>query len=126
MANITFSIEDDVLAKAKGFAAKHAVSLNSLIAAYLSSIGQKNTAGEKSKNDEVLLAYSLGKISLMTAAQKLQVNDPGVVFALLRASGYPFPKLSDDVIDRQVDANIDFFRKALKADKPKAKKTARP
>ena len=121
MANITFSFDQDALAKAKSFAAKHAVSLNSLVAAYLDSLAGKNTAGELSRNEQVLMAYSLGKISLMAAMQDLHVNDPGIVFALLKSSGYPFPKLSDDFIRRQVEGNIDFFRAAVGAEKPGAK-----
>jgi hypothetical protein len=65
------------------------------------------------ENGDILLAYSTGRISLITVATALNV-DPRGVFTLMRAAGLPFPALDEEMITGQSQACLDFFREALK------------
>jgi hypothetical protein len=112
VANITFSVEDSALASAKAYASERSITLNKLVNAYLKSLGTAQPRQAVSKADQVLLDYSLGRKSSLEAAEDLGVSDAGHVLALMRRAGLPMPQLADEVVQRQVAENLDFFKQA--------------
>jgi hypothetical protein len=128
MPNITFSVEESALANAKAYASERSITLNKLINAYLKSLGQSQPRRSISKADQVLLDYSLGRKSLLEAAESLGVQDGGYVLALMRRAGLPMPQLSEDLVKQQVAESLEFFIKARSKGSAKVRKTkgARP
>jgi hypothetical protein len=123
MPNITFSVEDSALANAKAYASERSTTLNKLVNAYLKSLAQSQPRRSVSKADEVLLDYSLGRKSLLEAAESLGVPDAGHVLALMRRTGLPMPQLPEDMVQQQVKESLPFFEEGRSKRSVKARKT---
>lgn len=104
-AKIGFEVDDVALANAKAYVAKHGGSLNKLVSALFSSLGQeeRDRAPAIDPATSILLAVSSGKISVMEAARKLELQDAGYVFHRLAEKGIPLPRLPDDFVKGQLD-----------------------
>jgi len=105
-AKIGFEVDEDDLAKAKAYVARHGGSLNKLVSALFASLGRDDPAEPMALDPTVktLLATSMGKISLMEAAQQLDLPDAGYVFHLLAEKNLPLPRLPQDFVSRQLEA----------------------
>lgn len=126
MPNITFSVEESALANAKAYVSERSTTLNKLVNAYLKSLGQNQPRRSISKADEVLLDYSLGKKSLLEAAELLGLHDGGHVFALMRRAELPLPQLPDNIVEQQASENLEFFKKARSGNPRKTRKARGP
>jgi Family of unknown function (DUF6364) len=126
MPNITFSVEESALANAKAYASERSTTLNKLVNAYLKSLGQDQPRRSISKADEVLLDYSLGKKSLLDAAESLGLHDGGHVLALMRRAGLPLPQLPEKIVEQQASENLEFYKEARSASPRKTKKAKGP
>lgn len=103
-AKIGFEVDEGDLANAKAYVALHGGSLNKLVSALFASLG-KDDAQRVPVPDpalSVLMAVSTGKMSVMDAAQQLDLPDAGYVFHRLAALGLPLPRLPQDVVAQQL------------------------
>jgi hypothetical protein len=98
-AKINFEIDEQHLANAKAFAARHRSSLNKLVGAYFASLGQDETMEERPVNPltKILLEVSLGRLSILDASHELKLPDGGYVLHLMREANLPLPKLPEDL-----------------------------
>jgi hypothetical protein len=103
-AKIGFEVDEDDLANAKAFVARHGGSLNKLVSALFASLG-KDEARRSPAIDpamRVLLSVSMGKISIMEGARQLELQDAGHLFLRLEEAGLPLPHLSKEEVNRQL------------------------
>lgn len=114
-AKINFEIEQENLANAKAYVARHGGSLNKLVSAFLASLGseerQNTPAIDQSRR--LLLEVSSGKLSVVDAAAALGLVDAGYVLHRLREERLPLPRLSENDVRRQSEASIDAFKECL-------------
>jgi hypothetical protein len=103
-AKIGFEVDEDDLANARAFVARHGGSLNKLVSALFASLG-KDEARRSPAIDpatRVLLNVSIGKISIMEATRQLELQDAGHLFLRLAEAGLPLPRLSKVEVKRQL------------------------
>ena len=114
-AKINFEIEQESLANAKAYVAKHGGSLNKLVSSLFSSLGQDERlrAPAVDPAKKVLLEASSGKISIMEAAALLQLPDAGYVLRRLADERLPLPKLTDEEVHRQASESLEALKQTL-------------
>ena len=107
-AKINFEIEEESLANAKAFVARHGGSLNKLVSSLFDSLGQTERANALAKDPAIgiLLEASAGKISIMEAAAQLQLPDGGYVLQRLAREKLPLPRLTQAERDRQAAESL--------------------
>lgn len=95
-SKINFEIEQEILANAKAYVARHGGSLNQLVSSFLSNLGKQERSNAPLANPEtrVLMDVSSGGISLMEGAGMLGLRDAGLMLQKLRDAGLPLPQLS--------------------------------
>ena len=125
MANITFAIDDQALASAKAYAAEHGTTLNRLVGAYLASVGTHQSRAAVTRAQQVCMEYSLGRTTLVEATEALRLRDAGHFLGLMRASGLPLPRLTDDALAAQADVTRDAVRAAFGVDRKPRSRRAR-
>ena len=123
-AKINFEIEEESLANAKAFVAKHGGSLNKLVSSLFNSLGQNERARGPATDPAIgiLLEVSAGKISITEAAAQLKLPDAGYVLQGLARENLPLPRLTKSELDRQASASREALRDCLVQPAPVAKK----
>nr|WP_314624854.1 hypothetical protein [uncultured Noviherbaspirillum sp.] len=103
-AKIGFEVDEDDLANAKAFVARHGGSLNKLVSALFASLGKDEAMRSPAIDPamRVLLNVSIGKISIMEGARQLELQDAGHLFLRLEDAGLPLPRLSKEEVNRQL------------------------
>jgi hypothetical protein len=103
-AKIGFEVDEVDLARAKAYVAKHGTSLNKLVSALFASLGQEEFQRQPAVDSvtSTLLQASVGRISIMEAARRLELPDAGHVFHLLAQRQLPLPRLPDDFVKKQL------------------------
>ncbi|MHB1620500.1 MAG: hypothetical protein ACYCTY_11065 [Sulfuricella sp.] len=122
---INFEIEEEILANAKSYVARHGGSLNKLVSALFSQLGQRLDAPAIDPSKKILLDLSCGKISLMEATRRLGVQDAGYTLHLIAEEGLPMKRLSEETVRRQAAEALEAMRECLLPSKDKAKRTAK-
>ncbi len=114
-AKINFEIDQDSLANAKAYVARHGGSLNKLVSALFDSLGQDEQLAPPAINGvtKILLAVSAGKLSIVEAANLLELPDAGFVLHLLAENGLPLPKLREADVRKQADNSLEAMRSCL-------------
>ncbi len=113
-ANIIFSVDLESLGNAKAYAARAGVPLNRIVGQMFAALGQRQSAGAViSAAHRQVLRYSLGQASLSETVQALGVNDGGVVHAMLRELGLPFPFMDTDAARQKAHEVLPALRAAL-------------
>ncbi len=114
-ANITFSVDADSLNNAKAYAARAGVPLNRIVGQMFAALGQDQPSGAAiSTAHRQLLRYSVGQASLSETVEALGVNDGGVVYAMLRELGLPFPFMDSAAARQQAQDALPALRAASK------------
>lgn len=105
-AKIGFEVDENDLANAKAFVAKHGGSLNKLVSALFASLGQADAsrAPALDPSTRILMSASTGEISVTEAARLLDVPDAGYVLRRLADHGFPLPGLSQSDAQKQLEA----------------------
>lgn len=103
-AKIGFEVDEEDLANAKAYVAKHGTSLNQLVSALFASLGQEDLRRQPAVDPltSTLLAVSVGKLSVMEASRRLELPDAGYVLHLMTERKLPLPRLSDDFVKKQL------------------------
>ena len=104
-AKIGFEIEQEHLANAKAYVARHGGSLNKLVSMLFASLGQEERLHSPLSDPatEILMDVSTGKISITEAAGLLELPDAGFVLQRLARTGLPMPRLADGDVRRQIN-----------------------
>ncbi|WP_295997699.1 hypothetical protein [Rugamonas sp.] len=104
-AKIGFEVDEADLANAKAYVARHGGSLNKLVSALFASLGQEAAAGVPALDPAtgLLMAVSMGKLSIMEASRRLELPDAGYVLHLLAEQGLPLPRLPDAYVKTQLN-----------------------
>ncbi|MHB1590924.1 MAG: hypothetical protein ACYCTW_05260, partial [Sulfuricella sp.] len=100
-------------------------SLNKLVSALFSQLGQRLDAPAIDPSKKILLDLSCGKISLMEATRRLGVQDAGYTLHLIAEEGLPMKRLSEETVRRQAAEALEAMRECLLPSKDKAKRTAK-
>lgn len=116
-SKINFEIEDEILANAKAYAARHGGSLNKLVSSFFSQLGQQLGAPEIDPSKKLLLDLSSGKVSLIEATRLLGYQDAGYTLHRMREEGLPMPRLSNETIKRQSAESLDALTECLLPEK---------
>lgn len=124
-AKINFEIEEEDLANAKAYVARHGGSLNKLVGALFSQLGQRLDAPDIDPAKKILLDLSCGKISLMEATRLLGLQDAGYTLHLMSEEGLPMKRLSEETIKRQAAESLEAMRLGMLPSKDKAKRAAK-
>lgn len=124
-AKINFEIEEEDLANAKAYVARHGGSLNKLVGALFSQLGHCLDAPDIDPFKKILLNLSCGKISLMEATRLLGFQDAGYTLHLMSEEGLPMKQLSEETIKRQAADSLEAMRECLLPSKEKAKRGAK-
>ncbi|HEX7988311.1 MAG TPA: hypothetical protein VF616_32695 [Duganella sp.] len=105
-AKIGFEVDEKDLANAKAYVAKHGGSLNKLVSALFASLGQEESHQLPAVDQVtgILLAVSVGGLSIMEASRRLELPDGGHVLHLLAERNLPLPRLPDDFVKKQLSA----------------------
>jgi hypothetical protein len=112
---IHFEIDQDSLANAKAYVARHGGTLNQLVSALFDSLGQDEQLAPPAFKgvSKILLAVSAGKLSIVEGADLLELPDAGFVLHLLADNGLPLPKLRQADVRKQADNSLDAMRSCL-------------
>ena len=126
-AKINFEIEEEDLANAKAYVARHGGSLNKLVATLFASLAadQRQRSPAVDPAVEILLNYSAGKLSMVDAANILRLPDAGYVLRRMEQAGIPLPRLTEAEITRQAKGSLEAL-KACIVDSTPAKRKAPP
>lgn len=124
-SKINFEIEDEILANAKAYVARHGGSLNKLVSSFFSQLGEKLEAPALDPSKKILLDLSAGKMSLMEATHRLGYQDAGYTLHRMAEEGLPMPRLSKSAAKRQADEAFDALQQCLLSEKARPQKTVR-
>ena len=92
--NITFALDDDLIAAAKAVAARHGTSVTSLVRTSLEqqvAIDNDTSSMSASGVMQELIDYSLGFKPRIAVMAELGLDDYGSLLRLLNAAGLPHP-----------------------------------
>lgn len=114
-ARIQFEIDQDTLANAQKYVARHGGSLDSLVAAFFRTLGAKDGASAPvpDPTTRVLLEVSSGQTALVEGARILGMQDAGHLLQRLREAGLPLPQLSESDSHALADAASTVFADCL-------------
>lgn len=121
-AKINFEIEEEILANAKAYVARHGGSLNKLVSALFSQLGERLNAPDIDPHKQILLDLSCGKISLMEATRLLGFQDAGYTLHLMAKEGLPMKRLSEETVKRQSAESLEAMKECLLPSNDKAKR----
>ena len=126
-AKIGFEVDEADLANAKSFVAKHGGSLNKLVSALFASLGkdEMSRAPAIDPSTRVLMDVSIGRISIMEGARQLELQDAGHLFHRLAEAGLPLPRLSKELVSRQLAQAKDALDACLVEPLPVGKKSGK-
>jgi len=104
-AKIGFEVDEGDLALAKAYVAKHGGSLNKLVSALFASLGREEDEPRPALDHvtSALLAVSMGTLSIMEAAEKLDLPDAGYVLHMLAEKNLPLPRLRSSFVQKQLN-----------------------
>jgi plasmid stability protein len=88
LKNTTFNLPDDLVARAKTYAAAHGTTMTAIVRAHLEAItASAATAAENA----TLSAFSQGKLSRAEAVRQLGLRDYAELLVALGDAGLPMP-----------------------------------
>jgi plasmid stability protein len=98
LRNTTFNLPDDLLNRAKAYAASHGTTLTAIIREHLEAIA---TDELDTHPEDPLLAFSQGRISRTQAVAALGLRDYAELLIALGEADLPLPKLPAHEIENQ-------------------------
>lgn len=106
MVNFTGSVDRSLLKRAKVIAAKSETSINALFNAELRYLVETYEAAEATGNENfaTLLDFSLGRITDVTALDRLGLDGDEDLFLLMAHAHLPMPRLSEALTHAMVDS----------------------
>ncbi len=98
MANVTFSIDEELLRQSKIAAIQADSSLNAIVRALLSGFVQSVGSPQNATGNYLkLLAFSLGRMPYRKLMMEMNIESDEELFLIMCRAGLPMPTLANDV-----------------------------
>lgn len=108
MRNTTFNLPDELIARAKAYAAGHGTTVTAIVREHLETV----TGGAPPEaKDDPLLAFSKGKLSKELAIRALGLRDYAELLLALGEADLPLPALPPHEIDNQAALFASLWRR---------------
>jgi len=101
LRNTTLNLPDDLVARAKAYAATHGTTMTAIIREHLEAI---TSEGSDPVTDDPLLAYSQGRLARSDAIRLLGLRDYAELLVALGDADLPMPLPSPHEIENQAVA----------------------
>jgi len=98
LRNTTFNLPDDLVARAKSYAAAHGTTMTAIVREHLEAITSK---GNDPITDDPLLAYSQGRLARDEAIRLLRLRDLSELLVALGDADLPMPMPPPHEIENQ-------------------------
>lgn len=98
LRNTTFNLPDDLVARAKSYAAAHGTTMTAIIREHLEAI---TSEGVEPITDDPLLAYSQGRLARGDAIRLLRLRDLSELLVALGDADLPMPMPPPHDIENQ-------------------------
>jgi plasmid stability protein len=98
LRNTTLSLPDDLVARAKAYAAAHGTTMTAIVREYLEAI---TADGADPITDDPLLAYSQGRLARNEAIRLLGLRDYAALLVALGDADLPMPLPPPHEIENQ-------------------------
>ena len=98
LKNTTFNLPDDLVARAKVYAAAHGTTMTAIVREHLEAVTSK---GDDRAPDDPLRAYSLGRLARNEAIRLLGLRDYAELLVALGDAGLPMPLRPAHEIENQ-------------------------
>jgi plasmid stability protein len=109
LRNTTFNLPDDLVARAKAYAASHGTTLTAIVRDHLEAI----TAGHKVEaTEDPLVAFSLGRMTKEEAVNALGLRDYAGLLVRLGEADLPLPSLPAHEIENQATTFARIWRQS--------------
>lgn len=98
MRQTTLNLPEELVSKAKAYAASHGTTMTALVRSHLEAV---TSGGASPPDDDPLLAYSTGRLSRREAMRLLRLRDYAGLLILLGDADLPIPRPSAEEIEDQ-------------------------
>ena len=88
LRNTTFNLPDDLVARAKSYAAAHGTTMTAIVREHLEAV---TSDGAAPITDDPLLAYSQGRLARNEAIRRLGLRDYAELLVALGDADLPLP-----------------------------------
>lgn len=106
--NTTLNLPDDLVRRARAYAADKGVTLTSIVRSHLEAV---TAVSGPSAHDDVLTAFSEGRIGKEQAVRDLGLRDYAELLPLLGQAGLPLPLLPAHVLRDQAALFAEVWRR---------------
>ena len=97
LRNTTFNLPDDLVARAKEYAARNGTTMTAIVREHLEAI----TGGAENPADDPLLAYSQGRLSRSDVLRELDLRSYADLLVALGEADLPMPLAPAHEIENQ-------------------------
>lgn len=109
LKNTTFNLPDDLVARAKAYAASHGTTLTAIVRDHLETV----TAGQKPEaTEDALVAFSRGRITKEQAISSLELRDYAQLLIRLGDADLPLPSLPAHDIENQATTFVRIWKQS--------------
>lgn len=108
LKNTTFNLPEDLIHRAKAYAAANQTTVTAIIRAHLEAV----TAQKEQAGDDVLQAFSEGRISKDQAVRELGLRDYASLLVRLGEADLPLPALPAHETENQAALFAEIWRRA--------------
>jgi plasmid stability protein len=101
LRNTTFNLPDDLVARARSYAAAHGTTMTAIIREHLEAV---TSDGSPAVTDDPLLAYSQGRLARNEAIRLLGLRDHAALLVALGDADLPMPLPPPHEVENQAVA----------------------
>lgn len=98
MKNTTFNLPEELVKRAKAYAAAHGTTMTAIVREHLDAV---TSSGRSSVTDDPLLAYSQGRLSRSDAIRLLGLRDHADLLVSLGDADLPMPLPTPHEVENQ-------------------------
>jgi plasmid stability protein len=109
LRNTTFNLPDDLVARAKSYAAAHGTTMTAIVREHLEAV---TSDGSSAGVDDPLLAYSRGHLSRREAIRLLKLRDHAELLVALGDADLPMPLPPPHEIENQAILFAKFWKQS--------------
>lgn len=108
MRNTTMNLPDDLVQRAKAYAAQHGTTMTALVREHLERVTGRGE--EQSIADEPLVAFSKGRMTKEAAIRALGLRDYAQLLVSLGQRDLPLPKLPAHEVEAMADTFVRLYQ----------------
>lgn len=109
LRNTTLNLPDELVARAKSYAAAHGTTMTAIIREHLEAI---TADGSTPPSDDPLLAFSQGRLSRSEAIRRLGLRDYAALLVMLGDADLPLPQPPAHEVENQAVTFAKLWRQA--------------